>query len=46
LAPGADLVVSTANVPPGLGIPVITTLAFLTGIGSDRVVEEILAYLE
>jgi PTS system galactitol-specific IIB component len=41
----ADLVVTTAPAPASLGIPVITTLAFLTGIGTDRVIEEIIGYL-
>lgn len=36
-----DLVVSTTPVPSGLSKPVITTLAFLTGIGKDDVLKQI-----
>mgnify|MGYP001366361192 FL=1 len=40
-----DLVVSTTPVPPDLDKPVITTLAFLTGIGKDEVLDKIEAAL-
>ena len=36
-----DLVVSTAQLPTDLGKPAITTLAFLTGIGKDDVLNRI-----
>ncbi|MEP7456888.1 PTS sugar transporter subunit IIB [Phyllobacterium sp. SB3] len=36
-----DLVVSTAQLPKDLGKPAITTLAFLTGIGKDDVLDKI-----
>jgi PTS system galactitol-specific IIB component len=36
-----DLVVSTTQVPSDLGVPVIQTLAFLTGIGKDAVIDQI-----
>ena len=43
----ADLVVSTAQVPFDLKIPVFTSaIAFLTGIGMDEVVDEIAAKLD
>ena len=38
---GADLVVSTTQLPKDLGVPVITTLAFLTGIGKADVLDKI-----
>ncbi|GAB1581031.1 PTS sugar transporter subunit IIB [Phyllobacterium phragmitis] len=40
-----DLVVSTTPVPQGLGKPVITTLAFLTGMGKADVLDRIEGYL-
>jgi Phosphotransferase system, galactitol-specific IIB component len=40
-----DLVVSTTPVPPDLDKPVITTLAFLTGIGKAEVLDKIEAAL-
>ncbi|MQT11397.1 PTS sugar transporter subunit IIB [Segnochrobactrum spirostomi] len=40
-----DLVVSTTPVPPGLKKPVITTLAFLTGIGKEDVIAQIERHL-
>ncbi len=38
---GVDLVVSTTPVPDDLGVPVIQTLAFLTGIGKEDVLNQI-----
>lgn len=38
----ADLIVSTTQVSDQLGIPVIVTLAFLTGMGKKRVLEQII----
>jgi PTS system galactitol-specific IIB component len=46
LASGADLVVTTTPVPGGLGIPVIQTLAFLTGIGKEDVLRQIVDKLQ
>jgi PTS system galactitol-specific IIB component len=42
----ADLVVSTTKISEPLDIPVIVTLAFLTGMGKDRVVDQIASYLK
>ncbi len=42
---GADLIVTTSQIRFDPGIPVVKGLAFLTGIGIDQVVEEILGYL-
>jgi PTS system galactitol-specific IIB component len=41
-----DLVVSTTQVPSDLGVPVIQTLAFLTGIGKDAVIDQIAEALQ
>jgi PTS system galactitol-specific IIB component len=45
-AEGADLVVTTTPVPADLGVPVIQGLAFLTGVGRDEVLKQILAELQ
>lgn len=42
----ADLVVTTTPVPSDLGIPVIQTLAFLTGIGKEETIEQIIKALQ
>jgi len=36
-----DLIVSTTPVPDDIKVPVVKTLAFLTGIGEDEAIEEI-----
>jgi len=41
LAPSADLIVTTTPVPADLGVPVIRTLAFLTGVGKEQAVQQI-----
>jgi len=46
LAGDADLIVTTTPVPDNLGVPVIHTLAFLTGIGKEDVIEQIIAELK
>ncbi len=46
LASDADLIISTTPVPSDLGVPVIQTLAFLTGIGKEEVIEQIVKILE
>jgi PTS system galactitol-specific IIB component len=46
LVGNADLVVTTTPVPDDLGVPVIQTLAFLTGMGKEEVIEEIIKALE
>ncbi|HAF61026.1 MAG TPA: PTS galactitol transporter subunit IIB [Anaerolineaceae bacterium] len=42
LASDADLIVTTTLVPENLGVPVIHTLAFLTGIGKEDAIEQII----
>ncbi len=46
LASNADLIVTTTPVPSDIGIPVIKTLAFITGIGKEQAIEEIIKKLE
>lgn len=41
LAPDADLVIATAQVPYDIDIPVIDGIPFLTGIGVKEVVDKI-----
>ena len=41
LAADADLIVTTTPLPKNLGKPVIRTLAFLTGIGKEAVLDQI-----
>ena len=43
---GYDLVVTTTPVPADLGVPVIQTLAFLTGMGKEEAIEEIAQALQ
>lgn len=40
-----DLVVSTTPLPEGLNKPSLTTLAFLTGIGKEEIIEKIASHL-
>ncbi len=40
-AQDVDLIVSTTPVPTDLGKPVIQTLAFLTGVGKEEVLNQI-----
>ncbi len=42
---GADLIVTTSQLRSDPGIPVIQGLPFLTGIGKDQALEEILKVL-
>ena len=46
MAPGYNLIVTTTPVPKDIGIPVIQTLAFLTGIGKEAVIEDIVKALQ
>jgi PTS system galactitol-specific IIB component len=41
LAPDADLVISTAQVPYDISIPVVDGIPFLTGIGEKEVIDRI-----
>jgi len=43
---GADLIVTTSQIRFDPGIPVINGLPFLTGIGRDKVIEEIIEILK
>ncbi len=46
LVKDADLVVTTTPVPSDLGVPVIQTLAFLTGLGKEEAIEQIAKALQ
>jgi len=46
LKQGADLIVTTSTLRFDPGIPVVKGLAFLTGVGKDQVVQEILDHLK
>jgi len=46
LEQGADLIVTTSQLRFDPGIPVVKGLAFLTGIGKDQVIQEILDILK
>jgi PTS system galactitol-specific IIB component len=46
LEQGADLIVTTSQLRFDPGIPVIKGLAFLTGIGKDQVIQEVLDALK
>ncbi|HEC24307.1 MAG TPA: PTS galactitol transporter subunit IIB [Chloroflexi bacterium] len=46
LAKEADLIVTTTPVAQDLGVPVIQGLAFLTGIGKDQVLQQIIEELK
>jgi PTS system galactitol-specific IIB component len=41
LAPDADLVIATAQVPYDIDIPVVSGIPFLTGIGLKEVIDNI-----
>jgi PTS system galactitol-specific IIB component len=45
LAREYDVVVTTTPVPENLGVPVVRTLAFLTGIGKEDAINQIIAAL-
>ncbi len=46
LKDGADLIVTTSQVRGDPGVPVIKGLAFLTGIGKDAVLKQIIDVLK
>ncbi|MCD6427447.1 MAG: PTS sugar transporter subunit IIB [Caldisericaceae bacterium] len=39
---GVDIIVATTPVPENLGVPVVRTLAFLTGVGEDEAINEVI----
>lgn len=43
---GADLIVTTSQMRFDPGIPVLSGLPFLTGIGKDKLIEEIIELLK
>ncbi len=46
LAPDADIIISTAQVPFDINIPVVDGLPFLTGIGVKEVIDKIVSLLQ
>lgn len=42
---GVDLIVTTTSVTGDFGVPIIRSLAFLTGIGKDKLIDDIIAVL-
>jgi PTS system galactitol-specific IIB component len=46
MADDADLIVTTTPVSVDKDIPVIHTLAFLTGIGKEEIIEQIVENLQ
>lgn len=46
LVADADLIVTTTPVSVDKDIPIIQTLAFLTGLGKEEVIEQIIGYLQ
>lgn len=46
LSSNYDLIVSTTQVPSGVETPVISGLPFLTGVGLDKVIDEIIEKLK
>ena len=46
LAPGMDLVLTTTPITAEIGVPVVQTLAFLTGIGKEAALQQIIKALE
>ena len=45
LAPDADLIIATAQVPFDVDVPVVDGIPFLTGIGIEEVIDKIEAIL-
>lgn len=45
LAPDADLIVATAQVPFDIDVPVVDGIPFLTGIGIEEVIDNIVSVL-
>ncbi len=41
LAPDADLVIATAQVPYDIDVPIVDGIPFLTGIGEEEVIDKI-----
>ena len=42
---GVNLIVTTTSVTGDFGVPIIRSLAFLTGIGKDKLIDDIVAIL-
>ena len=44
-APAVDVIVATTAVPDGVGVPVVAGLPFLTGIGREEALAEVVKHL-
>jgi PTS system galactitol-specific IIB component len=44
-APAVDVIVATTAVPDGVGVPVVAGLPFLTGIGQEEALAEVVKHL-
>jgi PTS system galactitol-specific IIB component len=42
---GVNLIVTTTSITGDFGVPIIRSLAFLTGIGKDKLIDDIVAAL-
>lgn len=45
-APDVDLVVATTEVPASVGVPVVAGLPFLTGVGKEAALDEVVRVLK
>ena len=45
IAQGADLIVTTTPIPSDIGVPIIQGLSFLTGVGKDETLKQIVEAL-
>jgi len=45
LVQGADLIVATTPITKDYGIPVVMAVSFLTGIGEEETIQQILSFL-
>jgi PTS system galactitol-specific IIB component len=43
---GVDLIVTTTSITGDFGVPIIRSLAFLTGMGKDKLIDDIIAILK
>jgi PTS system galactitol-specific IIB component len=45
-APEADFAIATTTLPAGINLPVISGIPFLTGVGTQRAIEQIMAFMK
>lgn len=44
-APDVDVIVATTSVPDSVSVPVVAGLPFLTGIGRDQALDDVVSHL-